>query len=182
MTLGARIKQLRMERGMTLEQVGDRVGVGKSTVRKWECGQIANMRQDKITLLAKALNVSPGYLMGWSDASSDAASPGERIANIMTTRGIDPEDIMALLECDYEHLNEITDDAVDPTDEEWELLSERLGVSVCELKTGKKDELNEAERELVTIHRDLNDNGQTILMGTARGLAANPDMKVKTNT
>ena len=52
---------------MSLEQVGDIVGVGKSTVRKWETGDIANMRRDKIALLAKALGVSPGYLMGWED-------------------------------------------------------------------------------------------------------------------
>jgi hypothetical protein len=34
-----------------------------------------------------------------------------------------------------------------------------------------------AENELVNIYRSLNDIGQTALMGTARGLAANPDMK-----
>lgn len=33
------------------------------------------------------------------------------------------------------------------------------------------------EAELVNIYRDLNTSGQTVLMGTARGLAANPDMK-----
>jgi len=33
------------------------------------------------------------------------------------------------------------------------------------------------ERELVNIYRDLNDIGQSALIGTARGLAANPDMK-----
>lgn len=67
MDIGEKIKALRTEQGLTLEAVGDRVGVGKSTVRKWENGQIANMRRDKIALLAKALNVTPGYLMGWED-------------------------------------------------------------------------------------------------------------------
>ena len=33
------------------------------------------------------------------------------------------------------------------------------------------------EQELVSIYRDLNDTGRTALMGTARGLAMNPDMK-----
>lgn len=67
MDFGDKIKALRLERGMTLEQVGERVGVGKSTVRKWENGQIANMRRDKIALLASALGVAPGYLMGWEE-------------------------------------------------------------------------------------------------------------------
>ena len=73
MTFGEKIKALRDQRGMTLEQVGDLVGVGKSTVRKWESGQIANMRRDKIALLAKALGVTPGFLMGWEDEDAQQA-------------------------------------------------------------------------------------------------------------
>lgn len=67
MDLGVKIKALRIQQGLTLEEVGERVGVGKSTVRKWENGQIANMRRDKIALVAHALNVTPSYLMGWTD-------------------------------------------------------------------------------------------------------------------
>lgn len=65
--LSRKIKDLRLQRNMTLEQVGDIVGVGKSTVRKWETGMIANMKRDKIALLAKALGTTPAYLMGWND-------------------------------------------------------------------------------------------------------------------
>lgn len=72
MEFGEKIKALREKRGMTLEQVGIIVGVGKSTVRKWETGDIRNMRRDKIQLLAKALGVTPGYLMGWTDDSSQS--------------------------------------------------------------------------------------------------------------
>ncbi|MCQ2400677.1 MAG: helix-turn-helix domain-containing protein [Lachnospiraceae bacterium] len=67
MDIGLRIKSLRTERDMTLEELGNKVGVGKSTVRKWENGMIANMRRDKIAVLANALNCSPAYLMGWTD-------------------------------------------------------------------------------------------------------------------
>ena len=65
--LSRKIKDLRLKRGMTLEQVGDIVGVGKSTVRKWETGMIANMKRDKIALLAQALGTTPAYLMGWEE-------------------------------------------------------------------------------------------------------------------
>lgn len=67
MDMGQKIKELREKKGMTLEELGNKVGVGKSTVRKWETGMIANMRRDKISKLAKALNVEPSYLMGWDD-------------------------------------------------------------------------------------------------------------------
>ena len=67
MDIGDKIKQLREEKGMTLEELGNKVGVGKSTVRKWETGMIENMRRDKIKKVADALNVTPDYLMGWSE-------------------------------------------------------------------------------------------------------------------
>lgn len=68
MTFQEKIKMLRKHKGMTLEEVGDLVGVGKSTVRKWENGDIMNMRRDKIASLAHALGVTPAYLMGWTDS------------------------------------------------------------------------------------------------------------------
>lgn len=67
MELGEKIKYHREKLGLTLEELGNKVGVGKSTVRKWEKGIIANMRRDKIDKVAKALAVSPAYLMGWTD-------------------------------------------------------------------------------------------------------------------
>lgn len=66
-SMAKKIKQLREANNMTLEQVGDIVGVGKSTVRKWETGLIANMRRDKIAKLAEALHTTPAYLMGWEE-------------------------------------------------------------------------------------------------------------------
>ena len=71
--LSRKLKDLRLQKGMTLEQVGDIVGVGKSTVRKWETGMIANMKRDKIALLAKALGTTPAYLMGWEEDKKENA-------------------------------------------------------------------------------------------------------------
>ena len=75
--MAQRIKNLRQEKGLTLEQVADVVGVGKSTVRKWETGMIANMRRDKIADLAKALGTTPAYLMGWEEEEEEKISPSE---------------------------------------------------------------------------------------------------------
>lgn len=68
LTMGQKIKALRKDHNLTLEQVGDAVGVGKSTVRKWENGMISNMRRDKIANLAKVLQTTPAYLMGWDES------------------------------------------------------------------------------------------------------------------
>lgn len=72
MELGDRIKNRRLELGLTLEEVGKMVGVGKSTVMKWETGYIENMKRDKIALLAKALKVSPLWIMGLDESDNIA--------------------------------------------------------------------------------------------------------------
>ena len=70
--MAEKIRQLRISQKLTLEQVANEVGVGKSTVRKWETGMIANMRRDKIAALAKALHTTPEYLMGWSSSQTES--------------------------------------------------------------------------------------------------------------
>lgn len=61
------IYRRRKELGLTMEEVAKAVGVSKATVKRWESGEIANIRRDKIAILAKALHTTPAYLMGWSD-------------------------------------------------------------------------------------------------------------------
>ena len=62
--IGNLIYNRRKELGLTLEEVGNAVGVSKSTVKKWENGFISNMRRDKIEKLAKILEISPVRLLG----------------------------------------------------------------------------------------------------------------------
>lgn len=64
MNMGDRIHFLRTDLGLTLQELGDKVGVGASTVRKWETGFIKTLRTDKMQKLAAALNTSVDYLMG----------------------------------------------------------------------------------------------------------------------
>ena len=69
------IKNRRIEIGATLEDIAKIVGVSKATVQRWESGNIANIRRDKIVKLAKALNVSPAYLMGWEEEPDIPSHP-----------------------------------------------------------------------------------------------------------
>ena len=65
--IGKKMFLRRKELGLTLEEVGDAVGVGKSTVRRWENGMIKNMGRDKIAALAKVLQISPVELVPLPD-------------------------------------------------------------------------------------------------------------------
>ena len=46
--IGNIIKNRRLKLNITLDEVGKAVGVSKSTVQRWESGQITNMRRDRI--------------------------------------------------------------------------------------------------------------------------------------
>lgn len=64
MNISQLIHDRRKELGLTLQNVGDACGVTKSTVGKWESGMIANMRRDKLTLLADVLELPVESLIG----------------------------------------------------------------------------------------------------------------------
>ena len=83
MSIGEIISNRRKELGLTLEEIGSFVGVGKSTVQKWESGFISNMKRDKIALLAKVLQISPAELID-DDTYTDLSKYG--IMPIQTQR------------------------------------------------------------------------------------------------
>ncbi|MBW9212827.1 MULTISPECIES: LexA family transcriptional regulator [Terrabacteria group] len=60
------LKKRRTELGLTLEEVGDYCGVGKSTVRKWEVGIIKNMKRNQISKLSEILQLSPLDLINYN--------------------------------------------------------------------------------------------------------------------
>lgn len=66
MDIGSRIKALREARGLTLEQVGDFIGVNKATVQRYEIGNI-DIKRNVAIKLAECLGTSPSYIMGWTD-------------------------------------------------------------------------------------------------------------------
>ncbi len=57
------IKQKRIEKQLTMKQLAEKVGVSEATISRWESGNIATMKQTKIALLAKALDISPTILV-----------------------------------------------------------------------------------------------------------------------
>ncbi|MCY7565664.1 MULTISPECIES: LexA family protein [Bacillus] len=68
MTVGERIRSRRKQLGMTVDQLADRLGKNRATVYRYESNEIDNMPLTVLEPLAKALNVTPAYLMGWESA------------------------------------------------------------------------------------------------------------------
>lgn len=67
MVMSEKIKSRREELDLTLEEVGDYIGVSKATVQRYESGEIKNLKLKTIEKLAEILKVSPAYLMGWEE-------------------------------------------------------------------------------------------------------------------
>lgn len=57
------IKSRRIELGLTMKELADKVGVNVGTISRWESGEVANMTRKNMVLLAKALNISPLELL-----------------------------------------------------------------------------------------------------------------------
>lgn len=58
-----RIKRLRIAAGMTQEQLGEKLGVGKATVQKYESGQIQNLKTAHIKTLCRLFKKRPHYFI-----------------------------------------------------------------------------------------------------------------------
>lgn len=67
MSIGQRIKQVRKANKITQDDLAEKIGTTKQTIYKYENGIITNIPSTKIELIAKTLNVTPDYLMGWDE-------------------------------------------------------------------------------------------------------------------
>lgn len=60
------IKKKRLEKGLTMKELGAKVGVSDATISRWESGEIENMKRNGIIKLGKVLDIEPSELMGWN--------------------------------------------------------------------------------------------------------------------
>lgn len=78
MDMAGRIKERRTAMGYTQEELGEKIGVQKSAIAKYENGRVKNLKRGVIAKLADALQCSPTYLMGLEEESNDI-----KLSNIM---------------------------------------------------------------------------------------------------
>ena len=69
MTIGERIKQRRLEIGLSVDQLSDIIGKNRATIYRYESNEIERFPLDILYPLAEALRTSPAYLMGWEETA-----------------------------------------------------------------------------------------------------------------
>ena len=115
MDICRKLKERRKELGLTMLEVANKIGVSEATVSRWESGDIANMRRDKIVSLANALQVHPSFIMGEDEQSyPDIPLPAPNITKNYTTFPVIGEVAAGY---DYPALEDWEGDTVDIPDE-----------------------------------------------------------------
>ncbi len=75
MNMGDRLKELRLKKGVTQEEVGNVLGVAKATIMKYEKGLVENLKRSSIEKLAIYFGVTPSYLMCLDDKKDEFGNP-----------------------------------------------------------------------------------------------------------
>ena len=73
MDMGTRIKEARLAKGMTQEELGKLVGVQKSAIAKYENGRVINIKRSTLQKISSALNMSPTNLL-FEESPKEAAN------------------------------------------------------------------------------------------------------------
>lgn len=71
MGMGERIKELRISKDMTQEELGNLVGVQRAAVQKWESGSTKNLKRSVIEKLSNIFGVNPSCLMGMEELNTN---------------------------------------------------------------------------------------------------------------
>ncbi len=95
--IGTRIRIARRDKGLTQDELADRVGVSRSAVAQWETGRTGQVTGN-LARIAGALDVNVEYLMHGDDKRAPAeARQGDELALLRLYRECDPEDRQMLL-------------------------------------------------------------------------------------
>ena len=71
MSKGARIKELREAKGLTQEELAKLLNTKRQTVSKYEQGIITNIPSDRIQSIARILDATPEYILGWEQSEKE---------------------------------------------------------------------------------------------------------------
>lgn len=78
MSIGEIIKNARLKKGMTQDELAEKVGVKKSAVAKWENGRVSEIKRSNLKMLSEALGLNPNLLLG--DINDDPVGVAEELS------------------------------------------------------------------------------------------------------
>ena len=80
MNIGQRIKNRRKELSVSADELARRLGKDRSTIYRYENGDIEKLPIDMLDPIAEALSTTPEYLMGWDGEEKEKPVEGDGLA------------------------------------------------------------------------------------------------------
>lgn len=80
MNIGEKIKNARLAKGYTQEELGNLIGVQKSAVAKYEKGRVVNIKRSVLAKLSSVLDIPPVELV--SDIEEKPVETANRLADM----------------------------------------------------------------------------------------------------
>lgn len=103
MDTGKRMKERRKELGLKAEDVALEIGCSRSTIFRYENGDIEKVPAAMLEPIAKVLNTTPAYLMGWTDFPYDLDNDPEfYFPSEYQKIGMAPEDYFCFKQAEFE--------------------------------------------------------------------------------
>lgn len=84
MRIGDRIKDRRKQLKMSADELGAKLGKDRSTIYRYEKGDIENLPLDILEPIAKALHTTPQYLMGWDEVQKKNDTLSDIVIRLQT--------------------------------------------------------------------------------------------------
>lgn len=76
-----RIRSMRMQKGITLAQIAEKLGVTEATAQRYESGNIKSVPYEHMCAYGEILGCSPAYLMGWLDIAENKQTNKDGLAH-----------------------------------------------------------------------------------------------------
>jgi len=80
MNIGQKIKYARLKKGYTQEELGQKIGVQKSAVAKYESGRVVNIKRSTLVKLSQILGIPPVELV--TDINEKPVETANKLADI----------------------------------------------------------------------------------------------------
>jgi DNA-binding helix-turn-helix protein len=131
MTIGERIKQRRIELGLSVDEVAEKLGKNRATVYRYESNEIENLPVGTLEPLAKILETTPAQLMGWDDDESQASDERtKRLRKAVENSGYSQTQLCEITGINKGALSSYLSGRYYPKQQAIEKLSEALNVPI----------------------------------------------------
>ena len=183
-TMAERLKWLRKEKcHKTQEEVGKHVGVGKAAIQKYEYGIVTNIPQDKVELLAEALETTPGFILGYENDPEFSRLDerfGVALKNERLKAGMSIKDFAKELGISERALSKYESGKIIPTFNTALPIAIKLGIPIDEYDPQyqppkKKTEEEELNDEIIQLFSSLSMKSKMKALAYIQGLKDNEE-------